>query len=198
MVQLAILIAIVILLTLTPLGYLKIGPIEATLMGIPVSVAAMILGPSGGAILGLAFGLTSFFQCFGTSALGVFLLGVSPFLTAVTCIVPRVLCGWIPGLLFRVMRAHDRTRIVSYVVTGLLTAILNTILFVGCILLFFWHNAAFISQMQAWSISTDTIWLFIVAFVGVNGIAEAAVCAVVGGAAGKAVDRFLGSSSRKM
>ncbi len=198
MVQLAILIAIVILLTLTPLGYLKIGPVEATLMGIPVSVAAMVLGPTGGAIIGLAFGLTSFFQCFGPSALGVFLLGVSPVLTAITCIVPRVLCGWLPGLLFRAMRPHDRTRTVSYFVTGLLTAVINTVLFVGCIVVFFWHNDAFLSQMQAWSITTDTLWLFLVAFVGINGIAEAAICAVVGGAAGKAVDRFLSSSSRKV
>ena len=33
-------------------------------MTIPVVIGAMILGPAGGAVLGLVFGLTSFYQCF--------------------------------------------------------------------------------------------------------------------------------------
>ena len=146
------------------------------------------------ALLGLVYTLA----CVWFILIPMILRGADPVLTAITCIVPRVLCGWLPGLLFRAMRPHDRTRTVSYFVTGLLTAVINTVLFVGCIVVFFWHNDAFLSQMQAWSITTDTLWLFLVAFVGINGIAEAAICAVVGGAAGKAVDRFLGSSSRKV
>ena len=68
MVQMAILIAIMIILAFTPLGYLKFGLIEITLMVIPVAVGAIVLGPLCGAILGGVFGLTSFIQCFGFSA----------------------------------------------------------------------------------------------------------------------------------
>ena len=62
MVQLAVLIAIMLILAFTPLGYLRIGPLAISLMTIPVVIGAMILGPAGGAVLGLVFGLTSFYQ----------------------------------------------------------------------------------------------------------------------------------------
>ena len=51
MVQLAVLIAIMLILAFTPLGYLCIGPLAISLMTIPVVIGAMILGPAGGAVL---------------------------------------------------------------------------------------------------------------------------------------------------
>ncbi len=191
MAQLAILIAIMLLFAFTPLGYLKIGAIELTLMVLPVAIGAIVLGPAAGAILGGVFGLTSFIQCFGTSAIGVFLLGVNPFFTFLTCMVPRVLCGWLSGLLFRALHRIDRTRIASYFAASLSTALLNTIFFMGAILLFFWHNDAFLGQMSDWGIATESVWVFLVAFVGINGIVEAAVNFVVAAAIAKAVVRFV-------
>lgn len=70
LVQMAILIAVMLILAFTPLGYLKVGAIEITFMTIPVVVGAIILGPAAGAVLGGVFGLTSFIQCFGMSAFG--------------------------------------------------------------------------------------------------------------------------------
>ena len=70
MVQLAVLIAIMLILAFTPLGYLRIGPLAISLMTIPVVIGAMILGPAGGAVLGLVFGLTSFYQCFAGDPFG--------------------------------------------------------------------------------------------------------------------------------
>lgn len=74
MVQMAILVAIMLIFAYTPLGYLKAGPIEITFMVLPVAIGAIILGPAVGAILGGIFGVTSFIQCFGASGFGVLLL----------------------------------------------------------------------------------------------------------------------------
>ncbi len=60
MVQMAILVAIMLIFAYTPLGYLKAGPIEITFMVLPVAIGAIILGPAVGAILGGIFGVTSF------------------------------------------------------------------------------------------------------------------------------------------
>ena len=109
MAQLAILIAIMFIFAFTPLGYLKIGLIEITFMVLPVAIGAIILGPAAGAVLGAVFGLTSFIQCFGMSTFGVFLLSLNPILTFITCMVPRVLCGWFSGVLFRAMQKFDKT-----------------------------------------------------------------------------------------
>lgn len=69
--------AVLLLMAYTPLGYLNIGPLAITLNVIPVALAAITLGPVGGAAMGAVFGLTSFLQCIGvggTSAMGAMLL----------------------------------------------------------------------------------------------------------------------------
>ena len=92
-VLLAVLIAIMLLFSFTPIGYLKVGAIEITFMCIPVAVGAILLGPACGALLGAVFGVTSFVQCFGLSTFGTFLFSVQPVYTALVCILPRILCG---------------------------------------------------------------------------------------------------------
>ena len=59
MVQLAILIALEAIMAFTPLGFIMIPPISATLMHIPVIIGAILLGPLRGGILGGCFGLFS-------------------------------------------------------------------------------------------------------------------------------------------
>lgn len=191
MVQMAILIAIMLILAFTPLGYLKFGLIEITLMVIPVAVGAIVLGPLCGAILGGVFGITSFIQCFGFSAFGTFVLGINPWLTFITCLVPRILCGWLSGLIFQALKKIDKTKIVSYVVASLSTALLNTIFFVGCVVLFFWNNDSFLTGMAESGMPLDSLWAFLVAFVGLNGLVEAIVNFIVGAGIAKVVDRYV-------
>ena len=129
--QMALLTAIILLMAFTPLGYLRTGVVEITFIMIPVVVGAILMGPGAGAILGGVFGLTSFIQCFGMSALGAMLLQVNWFFTFVVCFVPRVLMGWLAGLIFKALYKVDKTRLVSFAVASLSGAVLNTIFFVG-------------------------------------------------------------------
>ena len=62
MVELAAMIAIIIIMAFTPLGYIKLPGLTITFLTIPVAVGAIILGPVGGLICGLTFGLTSLYQ----------------------------------------------------------------------------------------------------------------------------------------
>ncbi len=77
--QLALLVAILLVLNYTPLGYLQIGPLSASLLTVPVAIGAMTMSPTAGAILGGVFGATSFIQAVeGKSAMGAALFQVSP------------------------------------------------------------------------------------------------------------------------
>ena len=62
MVELAMMIAIILLMSFTPLGYLRTPGLSITLLTIPVAVGAIILGPKGGAVCGFTFGATSFYM----------------------------------------------------------------------------------------------------------------------------------------
>ena len=59
MTSMALFLAIEIILVVTPLGYIPIGPLNATTMHIPVIIAGIVLGKKAGAELGFVFGLTS-------------------------------------------------------------------------------------------------------------------------------------------
>ena len=81
--MLGLMIAILLLMAYTPLGYLNIGPLAITFNMIPVAISAIVLGPVGGAIAGAVFGITSFLQCIGiggTSAMGAMLFSINPIL----------------------------------------------------------------------------------------------------------------------
>ena len=66
---LGLMAGILFLMAYTPLGYLNIGPLAVTFNVIPVAVCAIVLGPTGGAIAGAVFGLTSFMQAMGIGVL---------------------------------------------------------------------------------------------------------------------------------
>lgn len=189
MAQMAILAAIILVMAFTPLGYIRTGGLEITLITVPVIIGAIVMGPAYGAVLGGIFGITSFIQCFGMSPFGAVLLGINPFYTFIVCFVPRVLMGYLTGLLFKGLKKVDKTKWISYGATGLLGALMNTVFFMGALLLFFGRTEYILNLQQ--SMNASNILLFVVAFVGVNGAVEAAASCVVGAAVSKALDVFL-------
>ncbi|MBR2636986.1 MAG: ECF transporter S component [Oscillospiraceae bacterium] len=185
--QLALLVAIMLVLAFTPLGYLKLGPaLEITFMTIPVAVGAILLGPASGAFLGGVFGLTSFIQCFGMSQFGATLLGIDAVRTFLVCMVSRVLMGWLCGLIFKALHKLDKTRFLSYAAASLSAAVLNTVFFTGLLMLLF-GQTDFILNMRGGM----NLIAFLAAFVGIQGVVEAIVAFALGTAISKAVSVVL-------
>lgn len=180
LVQMALLIAIILLMAFTPIGYIKTFGLEITLIVVPVAVGAVLMGPVGGAVLGGVFGITSFIQCFGMSQFGAAMLNINPFLTFLVCVPTRILAGWLAGLVFRVMRRGKSTRKASYYVANLVCPLCNTIFFMSVLCLSF-YRTEFIQNLAA-TLGTNNVFAFILAFVGVNGLIEAIVCFIVGSA----------------
>ncbi len=187
-VQLGLFTAIILLMAFTPLGYIKTAGLEITLLVVPVTVGAIVLGPVAGAILGGIFGLTSFIQCFGMSPFGAMLLGINPIGTFIVCILARVLMGWLTGLIFLAMKKGHSTRFISHAGASLVGPLLNTFFFMSLLLLFF-YRTDFI-QGIAENLGTANIFTFVIAFIGINGLVEAIVCFVLGTAISKALELF--------
>lgn len=187
MVQMAVLIAIVLIMALTQLGYLRTAGLEVSIITIPVVIGAMIIGPKAGAVLGLVFGLTSFYQCFGMSLFGSVLLGINPFLTFVVCVPTRALMGWLTGIVFKGIHRVDKTKTVSYFICGLLGAFFNTALFMGMLVICFW-NTTYIQEINTGFGDLNPV-LFILAFAGINGLLELPAACLAGGAISKALSK---------
>lgn len=187
MVQLALFTAIILLLAFTPIGYIKLPVgLSITLIGIPVIVGAISLGPVGGAILGAIFGLTSFAQAFGMEPFGTMLFGINPIGTFITCLVPRILMGWLTGLVFQGLKKVDRTKLVSYLITSLAGSLLNTVLFMTSLMIFF-YNTDLIQSMAA-DLNVTNIFALVIAMVGINAVAETIVNGILGTAISKPID----------
>lgn len=186
--------ALIVLMGFTPLGYLKTAFAEISFIAIPVAVGAVLLGPSGGAILGGVFGLTSFIQALGASAFGAALFAINPVLTAVLCFVPRILMGLLGGLLGRGLAKAKGALSKDAVRSGIVcfsVPLFNTILFMSGLVLFFW-NSDYIQGFAAGA----SVPVFVLTFVGINGVLEIAASLVIGTAiscALLAVNRRLGN-----
>lgn len=185
-VVLALLIAILLLMSMTPLGYLNIGPLAITLNVVPLAVAAVALGPAGGLICGCVFGLTSFLQCLGiggSSAMGVMLFSINPFLAFVQRFVPRALDGLLLGWIYRGLSKKAKPY-VACAITGFLSAFLNTLFFMTALLVLF-GGTEYVQGLVA----GRNLLVFVCAFVGVNAVAEMAAATVLTGAVGAALGK---------
>lgn len=172
MAELALMAAIIFIMAFTPLGYFRTPGISITFLTVPVAVGAIILGPKGGAVCGLVFGITSLIQCFMGGSFGSMLLSINPVGTAVTCIVPRVLEGLLCGMVFQGIRKVSKNS--AYFAASLACPLLNTLFFMSAVVLIFYHTEYIQGFVQALGVSNP--FTFVLAFVGIQGLIEAGVC----------------------
>ena len=166
---LGLLTAILMVFSMTPLGYLNIGPLAISFNMIPVAIGAVALGPVGGAILGGVFGMTSFLQCVGiggSSAMGVILFDINPFLAFVQRFVPRVMAGFLVGVIYPLARKVCKPGLAGCI-AGFFAAFLNTVLFMSALILLF-GNTQYLTDL----IAGRNVVLFVCTFVGINAVAE--------------------------
>lgn len=129
--ELALFIAIMLVLDKTSLGYIPIGPISVTTMHIPVIVGAIYGGWRYGIILGLAFGLSSFLKAMqGGSGVLSFI-----FMNPAISILPRLMMGLLTGLVAEKLK--DKNKIVAYGIPGALGSLFNTIFVMGSMYLIY-------------------------------------------------------------
>lgn len=167
---LAVFSAIIILQSSVPiLGYIPIPPLNPTIIQVTVCVAACILGPKNGALVGLIWGLTSWGRSFSSPNL----VNLYVFTNPIVSVLPRILVGLFAGytyLLFRKIRPGS----FAYVITALVGSLTNTILVLGTIYFFFGEIYA-----ELTGISFDFIGTALITIIGTNGIGEAFFSALI-------------------
>ncbi|HIT66716.1 MAG TPA: ECF transporter S component [Candidatus Merdisoma merdipullorum] len=191
---LGLLTGILLLMAYTPLGYLNIGILAISFNVIPVALAAITLGPAGGAAAGAVFGLTSFLQCIGVggiSGMGAILFGINPVLAFIQRFVPRLLDGFLLGYIFRAIQKRKGARLGCFV-TGFFSAFLNTLFFMAALILLF-GNTEYLQEM----IGGRNILLFVCSFVGINAVCEMIASTIITGAVGYALYRSRLFSSQR-
>lgn len=191
MTQMALLTALLLVLYYTPLGYLQVGPLSMSFLTIPVAIGGMTLGPVGGTLLGLVFGLTSFLDALaGKSAMGAALVSVSPVATFVVCVGARVLMGFCSAMLFaaakKLMPKREKT---ACAIGAVAAPMLNTVFFMGLLVLLF-YGSDYVQNLAA-SLGAGNPLMFIVLLVGVQALVEWVACGVLATAVSVPLRRYM-------
>lgn len=194
-VETALLTAIIFLLTFVPnIGYIPVNPvINVTIIHVPVIIGSIVLGSKKGAFLGFAFGLSSFIKntFFSTSAMSfvfnpLFHLSTGYYLgalySAIICFVPRILVGVFPYYVYNALKKRI-TGVGALLTAGVAGSMTNTILVMSLIGILFKNEYTTMLGEKA----ANGVFAFIGATICTNGLAEAAVAAILSATVAKAL-----------
>lgn len=173
MVIFSMLLAIEVVMSFTPLGFLRIGLLSVTMLHIPVIICAMALGKKYGAALGFVMGFCSFYNATFSPTITSFCF--TPFFSMggvegnwtslLIAFIPRIALGYGAGAIYeRIKSKNGRT---AAALSGLSGALINTIGVLGGIWIFF--------KEPYEAVLGNTIVALLMTTVGVNSIAEAVV-----------------------
>lgn len=177
-------LAIIIILAFTPIGYIQLPFIKATIIHVPVIIGAIILGPKYGSVLGFIFGMTSLISNTMTPTISSFVFsplipmpgtGEGSFFALMVCFIPRILVGVVPWFVYQGLRKLWRNKFDAFclAVCGVVGSLTNTLLVMHLIYFFFKDTYS-----VAKDIPPDTVYNVILGIITVNGIPEAIVAGV--------------------
>lgn len=162
--KLAIFSAIIILLTFTPLGYIPLGSVSATIIHIPVIIGAIVLGIKYGAVLGTVMGLFSLARAavMPTSPLDVL------FLNPLVSVLPRILLGITAAAVFiwlkKLLKNKKFANPLSIGVAAACATIVNTVTVLGLLVLLY--------KDEVQVTSSNALSFIIGSIFAINGIIE--------------------------
>ena len=189
-VRLALLVAIEVAMRLLGLGKVPVGPLNMSFLTLPIAVGGICMGPVAGLVLGAVFGAFSLYDAVsGAGGMTAAFFQYSPVHTVILTVGMRMLMGLCCGLIYKGLRKVDTKGYVSYFVGAISAPLLNTLFFMGYIVLVFYGTETVQSIVAAKGAANPL--MFVVLLVGVQGLLEAVICGILGGVVSKSVDAFL-------
>ncbi|MEF9918600.1 MAG: ECF transporter S component [Eubacterium sp.] len=198
LVKVSLFVAIIVLMAVTPfLGYIPLGFTRATIIHVPVILGSIMLGPIYGAFLGFVFGVTSLISNTFNPTVTSFVFtpfyslgGYSGnFWSLVICFVPRILVGIVPYYVYKGLKKVKNNEVLALGTAGVCGSLTNTLLVMNMIYLFFGQSYASAKEMDI-----SALYGAILAVIGINGVPEAIVAAVLTIAIGKVLTKVVKQS----
>lgn len=172
--------AIIFVQSMVPmLGFIPTGFVNITIIHITVIVAAIVLGPTDGAIVGLVWGIGTILRAL-TSPTSI--IDTTVFTNPIVAILPRVLVGFIAGWIYLWFKKHTEHRVLGMGLASAAGSITNTVLVLVLMRLMY---ASVLSQ--AYAAQTSALNTILLAIVGTNGVAELIAAIIIAPAISTAI-----------
>ncbi|AKP67732.1 membrane protein [Companilactobacillus ginsenosidimutans] len=177
---LGILMAIIFVQSMVPLlGFIPTGFVNITIIHITVIVAAIVLGPTDGAIVGLVWGIGTIIRAL-TSPTSI--IDTTVFTNPIVAILPRVLVGLFAGWVYLWFKKHNTHKVLGMGIASAVGSITNTVL-----VLFLMRVMYASTLSQAYATQTSALNAVLLAIVGTNGVAELIAAIIIGPAIATAI-----------
>ena len=169
----SILIAIIILQDFVPfLGNIPVGPLSITTMHVTVIIAAIVVGPVDGAIIGGVWGILTWVRAFvAPSSPLAPLVMVNPLVS----MVPRIMIGLVAGYLYRWLARLSKQPRLAMILAGIAGSLTNTGLVLGAIAIFYRTPAV----ARAYGVNVAHLLPALETIMATNGLAELVFAAIV-------------------
>lgn len=137
MVGLSLLIAIIVVLQLVGSAFpIKIGPVNISLVLVPLVIGAALYGPGGGAILGAAFGVISTICCInGMDGGGAMVFQANPFMCVIVVMLKAILAGAAAGWVYKLIA--PKNAYLAMLCAAIVCPVVNTGIFLLGMAVFF-------------------------------------------------------------
>lgn len=182
----AFFLGIMILMSVVPfLGFIPIGPLNATILHVPVIIGSVILGPRLGAFLGTSFGVMSVINA--TTRPSALSFVFSPFIPIIgtshgswkallVALVPRILVGIVPYYVYKFGQRFfkGKTNTIALFLAGIAGGLTNTLLVMNLIYFLFKDSYGQIIKKGA-----DQVYGAILAVIATQGVPEAIVAGIL-------------------
>ena len=188
--------AIILLLNITPIGYIQLPFIKATIIHVPVIIGSILLGPGAGACLGFVFGLTSIYSNTFTPTLLSFAFSPAipvpgsnrgSWAALVVVFLPRILVGIFPYYIYKGLDKLPigKSRMLTLSISGIAGSMTNTLLVMN--LVYFLFRDAY---GKACNLASGAVYKAVLAIIFTNGLPEAVITAVISAAVCRAIQRY--------
>ncbi len=196
MVLSALLGGIIVLLNFTPIGYIQLPIIKATIIHVPVIIGSILLGPGIGAGLGFVFGLTSLYN--NTFAPTLLSFAFSPAIALpgtdsgswtalLVAFLPRIIVGVFPYYVYKLFHKVQKGKreVVSLAIGGVAGSMTNTILVMNLIYLLFRD-----AYGETLNLAVGAVYKAVLSVIIVNGLPEAILAAILTTGLCKVLQRY--------
>lgn len=144
MAAIALLMALVVVMQFISGLIPTVGGFSFSLVLIPIVLGAALYGPSAGAILGGTFSVIVYINCVtGVDAGGAMVFQANPVLCFLVVMAKGILAGMAAGAVYKLL--SEKNRYIAMLCAAIVCPVVNTGIFVVCMLLFF------IDVLNAWA-----------------------------------------------
>lgn len=175
LVVLGLMLAITIILDLTPLGAIPIGTVSATITHVPTIITGVVLGPIAGFIMGTALGIVSLLHALTRPATPLDPLFINPLIS----LLPRMFIGVMSYYGYKavsvVMGKSKLSDTIGAAVGGVLGSLTNTVLVLGMLYIVYVNDIIERLALE----SAEAVRAMFAFIVVNNAIMEAVVAGVI-------------------